>query len=1222
MGQPKRTYANIEHVKLRLPFGRQKKRTNFVRCSSARPRFVRFVRGRSGQLLSCKINKETIDEKVTGSSRGASDSKFKILYAVLGVLAIGILLIFHSWFSKSKNERSMDLNTVNTIEEKTAALARLMNAISLQNEFNDGSVTMKEVMAKALDVRNLTLLDSIDEKASRVAVKAVKTFDLITARPAQTINETTEKLSKVLLLGNSTSHSSSISQMFSSLNNNDFNIDLDTISSSVDRSIKSLNNLSHEISSSNPKFDMAVEHFTFFHSPMLSAHSEHLTTLKKKNISIQKFENSLKDLRSFVVDIEQYQFLTNETFLNNLKTSLNSLLLSVSTIMLDAKNKHHAIKMLDDINTILAASVFGYDQKLLVGFPKGSKDFTTLFENLEEDWIKGILNGGKTVSKLIRVLEPMTKFQSQLSSLEQTWIKSHRETYANTTRKSLISLRIINKANLVDVSDSLSMVNTTFVILGSTADVNSTVLDEFKQLLSSSDPFTSFKTQLAGFLDAPEIAQFSVDELYGIVAAVAKQKKDEEKFGTLKEKLNIPKYLQNLEFFQNQLNLLVSAKNATTGYFKTIVEFNRTITDTIITSIRNLIKIPQNVKSEITVVENLVELLNSLPSLSEKERKVIYGISDFLVSVKSKMNDSKLLEESLQLEMKETGFLHRLSGFSSARNLTSQLAYTERTLHLFQREDLNQDIQNLATNGEKLVEFIESLPANEKQQVGSGWSNISSLNKSLSSLLPVIKSLPSNSTLPESNLTSFGKSLFFLDANKIPEFNFSSMVSAINYLKSSRVGQSEKVLNAEQSLIKLEGLQYASMRQNGTLGTLLGQADNFFTTFFSKTPDEKSLWPIVLAVLGVLAVMCVLCLCLGFCKKWSQSHYDKRRKSPTKRTISKGPVVQKAIDNKAAGQTENSVDPIPKGNEDKRKTKNPEASGGAKKVVNEINDETETVKSTQKRIIRNDGLSLNRMASQLGIARSTVQSIVKNDLKLKSYKLRRGQYLSDKSKAMRLEKCRKLLQHFQVRRVSDVIWTDEKIFTIEPLPNRQNQRQLLSKDDSMSPKRRLAHNRLFPKSVMVWAGITATGKTPLVFIERNVKINSEVYQKIVLMDNLLPWVTQHFAGGPYILQQDWAPSHGSRSTLAVLEAHFPGFLDKNLWPASSPDLNPMDFSVWGMLEGKIAGKVFATVDDLKAALEVAWASIDDGYLRRTVNSVKKRLRACVKARGSNFEILL
>uniref|UniRef100_A0A8R1EAL3 Tyrosine-protein phosphatase domain-containing protein n=1 Tax=Caenorhabditis japonica TaxID=281687 RepID=A0A8R1EAL3_CAEJA len=508
--------------------------------------------------------------------------------------------------------------------------------------------------------------------------------------------------------------------------------------------------------------------------------------------------------------------------------------------------------MLDDINTILAPSVFGYDKKLLIGFPNGSKDLTTLFENLQEDWIKEVLNGGKSVSELVRVFGPMTKFESQLSSLEQIWMKSDRETYANTTRKSLISLRIINKANPADISDSLSKVNTTFVNLGSIADVNSTVLDEFNQLLNSSEPFTSFKNQLAGFLGAPEVAQFPFEELEIFKVGYRKLKKDEEKFDMLKKKLNISKYSQNLEFFQNQLDLLVSAKNATTGYFKTIVEFNSTITDKNVANIRSLIEILQKVKSEITAIENLVELLNSLCLFSEKERKVIDGISNFLVTVKSKMNESKFLEESLQLEMKETGFLHRFSGFPSARNLTSQLAYTERTLHFFQRKDLNQDFQNLATNGEKLVEFIESLPANEKQLVGTGWSNISSLNTSLSSLLPVIKSLPSNSTLPESNLTSFGKSLFFLDANKIPEFNFSSMVSSINYLKSSRVGQSEKVLNAEQSLIKLEGLQYASMRQNGTLGTLLGQADNFFTSFFSEKPDEMSCAPAFVYPCGIL----------------------------------------------------------------------------------------------------------------------------------------------------------------------------------------------------------------------------------------------------------------------------------------------------------------------------------------------------------------------------------
>ncbi|PIC39650.1 hypothetical protein B9Z55_011270 [Caenorhabditis nigoni] len=276
----------------------------------------------------------------------------------------------------------------------------------------------------------------------------------------------------------------------------------------------------------------------------------------------------------------------------------------------------------------------------------------------------------------------------------------------------------------------------------------------------------------------------------------------------------------------------------------------------------------------------------------------------------------------------------------------------------------------------------------------------------------------------------------------------------------------------------------------------------------------------------------------------------------------------------------------------------------------------------KRRIDRNDGLSLNKVASDLGIARSTVQKIVKKELNIHSYHISRGQYLSDASKASRLEKSKKLLAHFDLRRLSDVIWTDEKIFTIEPLPNRQNQRQLLPKGDNKSPKRRLASNRLFPKSVMVWGGITATGKTPLVFIDRNVKINSEVYQKTVLMDNLLPWATQHFAGRPFILQQDWAPSHGSKSTIAVLDAHFPGYLGKDLWPASSPDLNPMDFSVWGHLESKISGSSYSSVDTLKDALQKAWDDIDVDYCRRTADSVIKRLKACVEAHGSNFEYLL
>ncbi|CAO4386037.1 unnamed protein product [Caenorhabditis nigoni] len=73
----------------------------------------------------------------------------------------------------------------------------------------------------------------------------------------------------------------------------------------------------------------------------------------------------------------------------------------------------------------------------------------------------------------------------------------------------------------------------------------------------------------------------------------------------------------------------------------------------------------------------------------------------------------------------------------------------------------------------------------------------------------------------------------------------------------------------------------------------------------------------------------------------------------------------------------------------------------------------------------------------------------------------------------------------------------------------------------------------------------------------------------------------------------------SKSTIAVLDAHFPGYPGKDLWTASFPDLNPIDFSV--------------SVNTLKIAHQKAWDDIDVDYCRRTADSVIKR---------SNFEYLL
>lgn len=46
---------------------------------------------------------------------------------------------------------------------------------------------------------------------------------------------------------------------------------------------------------------------------------------------------------------------------------------------------------------------------------------------------------------------------------------------------------------------------------------------------------------------------------------------------------------------------------------------------------------------------------------------------------------------------------------------------------------------------------------------------------------------------------------------------------------------------------------------------------------------------------------------------------------------------------------------------------------------------------------------------------------------------------------------------------------------------------------------------------------------------------------------------------------------------------FPGFRDKDVWPRNSPDLNPMDCSVWSTLEHTISVKRYTTLDVLKKA---------------------------------------
>ena len=51
-----------------------------------------------------------------------------------------------------------------------------------------------------------------------------------------------------------------------------------------------------------------------------------------------------------------------------------------------------------------------------------------------------------------------------------------------------------------------------------------------------------------------------------------------------------------------------------------------------------------------------------------------------------------------------------------------------------------------------------------------------------------------------------------------------------------------------------------------------------------------------------------------------------------------------------------------------------------------------------------------------------------------------------------------------------------------------------------------------------------------------------------------------------LFQQDGAPAHRAHDTVAFLERETPHFIPPTLWPPNSPDLNPVDYSIWSVLQ--------------------------------------------------------
>ena len=110
----------------------------------------------------------------------------------------------------------------------------------------------------------------------------------------------------------------------------------------------------------------------------------------------------------------------------------------------------------------------------------------------------------------------------------------------------------------------------------------------------------------------------------------------------------------------------------------------------------------------------------------------------------------------------------------------------------------------------------------------------------------------------------------------------------------------------------------------------------------------------------------------------------------------------------------------------------------ARKAHNRRNDaldkkDEQFVNKLQKKVNKNPGLPMRRLAEEMGVDERTVRRYTNIHIRYKSYKMRRGQFMSAKIKATRFEKAKKMvnkLKNLGRKNTKLIFFSDEKISSL------------------------------------------------------------------------------------------------------------------------------------------------------------------------------------------------
>lgn len=267
------------------------------------------------------------------------------------------------------------------------------------------------------------------------------------------------------------------------------------------------------------------------------------------------------------------------------------------------------------------------------------------------------------------------------------------------------------------------------------------------------------------------------------------------------------------------------------------------------------------------------------------------------------------------------------------------------------------------------------------------------------------------------------------------------------------------------------------------------------------------------------------------------------------------------------------------------------------------------------------GISTRQLAVAAGTSHSTAWRVLHEQL-LYPYHMQRVQGLSPADFPPRENFCRWFLaQIANPLFVSSVLFTDEATFGRDGITNFHNDHVWADRNPRAAFQAR--HQQQF--RINVWAGIVGDCLVGPYFLPA--RLTGAIYRDFI--QNTLPELLHEDV--PLNIRQnmwfmhDGAPAHFSRlvrdTLTAVYHDRWIGRGGPVKWPARSPDLNPLDFYLWGHLKQLVYGADIPDQETLHRRVMEACETIrhHPGVFERVRQSMIRRVHACLEARGGHFE---